>query len=35
MIEPGEVTDFTALTDVVNVVVKLPGANDDKYLVNS
>lgn len=31
MIEPGEITDFTALTDVVNVVVKIPGANDDKY----
>ena len=31
--EPGDATDFTAITDVVNVVVKLPGANDDKYLV--
>ena len=31
MIEPGEITDFTALTDVVNVVVKLPGANHVKY----
>lgn len=30
--EPGDVTDFTALTDAVNVVVKIPGANNDKYL---
>lgn len=30
--EPGDVTDFTALTDVINVVVKIPGANNDKYL---
>jgi len=29
---PGDATDFTALTDAVNVVVKIPGANDDKYL---
>ena len=32
VMEPGEATDFEALTDAVNVVVKLPGANDDKYL---
>ncbi|SHK88098.1 hypothetical protein SAMN05216582_12223 [Selenomonas ruminantium] len=31
--EPGEVTDFTALTECVNVVVKLPGANNDKYAI--
>lgn len=30
--EPGDATDFTALTDAVNAVVKLPGANNDKYL---
>ena len=30
--EPGDVTDFTALTDAVNVVVKIPGVNDDKYI---
>lgn len=30
---PGEVTDFMALTDAVNVVVKTPGASNDKYLV--
>ena len=32
-INPGVATDFLALTDVVTVVVKIPGANDDKYLV--
>lgn len=31
VMEPGEVTDFEALTDAVNAVVKLPGANNDKY----
>lgn len=30
--EPGDITDFTAITDAVNIVVKLPGANDDKYV---
>jgi mannose-6-phosphate isomerase-like protein (cupin superfamily) len=32
VIEPNEGTDFLALTDVVNVVVKIPGASNDKYL---
>lgn len=32
VIEPGESTDFAALTDSVNVVVKIPGANNDKYI---
>ena len=32
VIEPREVTSFEALTDAVTVVVKLPGANNDKYL---
>ena len=32
VMEPGDVTDFEALTDAVNVVVKLPGANNDKYV---
>ncbi|CAN7184750.1 hypothetical protein LJR225_000478 [Phenylobacterium sp. LjRoot225] len=32
-IEPGEATDFTALTDVVTVVVKLPSAKDDKFVI--
>ena len=33
VVEPGEATDFKALTDATNVVVKLPGANDDKYVL--
>jgi len=33
VLEPGEATDFEALTDCVSVVVKLPGASNDKYLV--
>lgn len=33
VVEPGDVTDFEALTDAENVVVKIPGANDDKYTV--
>lgn len=33
VVEPGEATDFDALTDAVNVVVKIPGANNDKYVV--
>lgn len=32
VLKPGEGTAFKALTDAVNVVVKLPGANNDKYL---
>lgn len=32
VLAPGTVTDFEALTDVVNVVVKVPGAIDDKYI---
>lgn len=35
VMEPGDVSDFMALTDAVNTVVKLPGANDDKYLVEN
>ena len=30
-LDPGEGTAFRALTDAVNVVVKVPGATDDKY----
>lgn len=33
VMEPGDITDFKALEDAVNVVVKLPGANNDKYVV--
>jgi len=32
VIEPNERTDFKCLTDVVTVVVKYPGANNDKYV---
>lgn len=35
VLEPGEVTDFEALTDAVNVVVKVPGASDDKYMADA
>jgi hypothetical protein len=31
VIDPGEATDFTALTDVVTVVVKVPCVAGDKY----
>lgn len=30
--EPGDATDFTALTDAQNIVVKIPGINNDKYI---
>jgi len=30
---PGDVTDFQAITDVTTVVVKVPSATNDKYLV--
>lgn len=33
VLEPGEPTDFEALTDAVNVVVKIPGASNDKYIL--
>ena len=33
VLEPGEKTDFFAITNAVNVVVKIPGASNDKYLV--
>lgn len=31
LIEPGEATDFEALTDVMTVVVKVPSVAGDKY----
>jgi quercetin dioxygenase-like cupin family protein len=31
VIDPGEATDFQAITDAVTVVVKIPGATHDKY----
>lgn len=33
VMEPGEVTDFRAVTDAMTTVVKIPGAVKDKYLV--
>ena len=30
--EPGDMSSFEALTDTVLTVVKLPGANNDKYI---
>ena len=33
VVEPGETTDFCALTDAVTTVVKIPGAPHDKYVV--
>ena len=33
VMEPGEATDFKALTDAKNVVVKVPSVKGDKYLV--
>lgn len=32
VIEPGESTDFDVLEDVITVVVKYPGAKNDKYI---
>ena len=31
VMEPGEKTDFLAVTDTITVVVKVPGVNNDKY----
>lgn len=31
VIEPGQGTDFRAVVETINVVVKIPGANNDKY----
>jgi quercetin dioxygenase-like cupin family protein len=33
VLEPGDITAFEALTDAVTVVVKVPGALNDKYAV--
>jgi len=32
VIEPGDVTDFKAITDATTAVVKIPGALNDKYM---
>ena len=31
---PGEATDFSAMTDAITVVVKLPSVKDDKYSIS-
>ncbi|NAO55449.1 hypothetical protein [Pseudomonas syringae] len=33
VLEPGDITEFEALTDATTVVVKVPGALADKYVV--
>lgn len=33
VVEPGDTTDFEALDDAICAVIKYPGANNDKYLV--
>lgn len=33
VVEPGEATSFEALENTINVVVKIPGVNNDKYEV--
>lgn len=35
VLEPGDTTDFEAVTDAVNVVVKTPCVSGDKYLVDA
>ena len=35
VIEPGEATDFEVLEDATTVVVKYPGAQNDKYIGQS
>lgn len=35
VIEPGESTDFRAITDATTTVVKIPGAQNDKYPTTS
>jgi quercetin dioxygenase-like cupin family protein len=34
-VEPGETTDFEALTDSITVVVKTPSLTNDKFVVES
>lgn len=35
VVEPGEATDFLALTDSINVVVKFPSVAGDKYFLEN
>jgi hypothetical protein len=34
VLAPGEASEFEAITDAINVVVKIPGVIDDKYLLS-
>lgn len=34
VVEPNDITSFECLDEAVNVVVKIPGANHDKYVIN-
>lgn len=34
ILDPGDITDFYAITDTINTVVKIPGAKNDKYSVD-
>lgn len=34
VIEPGEATDFKALTDAIDIVVKIPSVKGDKYVLD-
>lgn len=34
VLEPGDITSFTALSDAVTVVVKIPGVLNDKYTIS-
>lgn len=33
IVEPGDITDFRALEDTETIVIKIPGVNNDKYVV--
>jgi hypothetical protein len=33
VIKPGEKTDFCALSDLITIVVKIPGASNDKFFI--
>ena len=35
VLEPGDATDFRAVTDSTTVVVKIPGAPNDKYVLET
>jgi quercetin dioxygenase-like cupin family protein len=34
VIEPGEVSDFSSLTEAITCVVKIPSVKNDKYIVS-